>query len=132
MEHRWSRRSWVLGVVALLAATGCGNDDGEASNAPAGDDAGREVTGLTVIAEDVDFGDDAYTVAAGTIPVTYRNEGSIVHTLVIEDVDGFKLEVSSKGDVDEGTVDLEAGEYTIFCDVPGHRDAGMEATLQVE
>jgi uncharacterized cupredoxin-like copper-binding protein len=50
---------------------------------------------------------------------------------VIEGVDGFKLDVPTNGDVDEGSVDLQSGEYTIYCDVPGHRNAGMEATLEV-
>ena len=118
-------------AAAALATAGCGDDDGT-SSAPAVGAVSGASDGLTVVAEDIDFGDDSYAAAAGTIPVTYRNEGSILHTLVIEDVDGFELEVSSNGDVDEGAVELEAGEYTLFCDVPGHRAAGMEATLQVE
>lgn len=84
-----------------------------------------------MLAEDISFPSDTYQAAAGTIQVTYENVGSIVHTLVIEDVDDFKLTVNSNGDVDEGSVDLEPGTYDMYCDVPGHRQAGMEATLEV-
>lgn len=130
-EHRWNAR-WMAGVVAAaLAIGGCGDGEDGAS-APTVGVSGDAGDVLDLIAEDIDFDDDAYAVTAGTVPVTYRNEGSIIHTLVIEDVDGFKLEVESNGDVDEGSIELEAGEYVLFCDVPGHRAAGMEATLRVE
>ena len=46
--------------------------------------------------------------------------------------DDFKLEVSRGGDTDDGTIELEAGDYVFYCDVPGHRAAGMEGTLTVE
>jgi uncharacterized cupredoxin-like copper-binding protein len=38
--------------------------------------------------------------------------------------------VASSGDTDEGTTELEPGDYRIYCDVPGH--SAMEATLTVE
>ena len=68
--------------------------------------------------------------------VEYVQEGSLPHSLLIEasdggDVDRFELEVGEV-DADSGTVDLPAGDYVIYCDVPGHRDAGMEAELHVE
>ena len=86
---------------------------------------------VDVWAEDIRFHEDRYQASAGAVDMSFHNDGSIVHTLVIEDVDGFKLEVEGHGDDDRGTVDLEAGDYTIYCDVAGHREAGMEATLEV-
>jgi uncharacterized cupredoxin-like copper-binding protein len=43
---------------------------------------------------------------------------------------GFKLEAGS-GKSDELKADLKPGEYTFFCDIPGHREGGMEGTLTV-
>ena len=109
----------------------CGGDD-DTTAAP--DEVGDNGAGggeLTVIAEDISFPSETYQAEAGTIDVVYENEGSIEHTLVIEDVEDFKLTVTSNGDVDEGTVELDAGTYTVYCDVAGHREAGMEATLEV-
>ena len=109
-------------VVASLAA--CGGDDGDAAPDC------EPTASLTVGADDdLDFDAESYEVEAGCIEVTYRNDGNIAHTLVIDDVDGFKLEV---GDVDRGAVDLEAGTYRMFCDLPAHEAAGMEAELAVE
>lgn len=118
----------VAGSLVLLAACGGDDDDSDSTSAPEASGGG---SALTVIAEDIDFGADSYEAEAGTVDFVYENEGSIVHTLLVEDVDGFKLEVNESGDVDEGSVELEAGEYVLYCDVPGHRSAGMEATLTV-
>ena len=64
----------------------------------------------------------------------YSNEDSIRHTLIIAKGDtkvpNFKLEVDQRGSVDSGDITLDAGTYTIICDVPGH--SNMKATLTVE
>lgn len=118
----------ALGAVAGLAVGACGADDSANGPAPA---SRSSADGVTVIAEDISLSESTYRAEAGSVEIAYRNDGSIEHTLVIEGVDGFKLDVPANGDVDEGSVDLQAGDYTIYCDVPGHRDAGMEATLEV-
>lgn len=121
-----SRAAAVVAAAAVLGA--CGDDDGSS-----GGGASIEGADVTVVALDsLTFDQDSYTAAAGEITVGYENGGSMTHTLVIEgiDTDDFKLTVASTGATDAGTVDLEPGEYRIFCDIPGHQ--GMEATLTVE
>ncbi|MFP5577562.1 MAG: plastocyanin/azurin family copper-binding protein [Acidimicrobiia bacterium] len=124
------RRTMALAGALALALTACGGDDDDDAATPAGD-SGSGGSELGVIAEDIAFPAETYQADAGTIDVVYENEGSIEHTLLVEGVDDFKLTVTSNGDVDEGSVELDAGTYTIYCDVPGHQGAGMEATLEV-
>ena len=73
-------------------------------------------------------------VKAGEVLIGYSNEDSVRHTLIIAKDDvkvpNFKLVIGQKGAVDSDTVTLEAGTYTLICDVPGH--ANMRATLTVE
>jgi hypothetical protein len=113
-----------------------GSDNGEASGSPSLDSGPDAGTSLTVEAHDIEFDRDAYRTAAGTVDVEYVQEGALPHTLLIEapdggDVEGFVLEVG-EADADRGTVELAAGDYVVYCDVPGHRDAGMEAELRAE
>ena len=134
------RRAMGLGLVMIVAfaLVGCGDSDSDdaatessaASTAPETTESSQE-GGVTVVATDLRFSAATFRAAPGAVEVTYRNEGQAVHTLVIEGVAGFKLDVPEHGDVDKATVDLEPGNYTIFCDVPGHRDAGMQAVLAV-
>jgi plastocyanin len=129
----------VAGALALLLFAACGDggsDDGSGLGAPSPESGPGAGTSLTVEAHDIDFDRDAYRIAAGPADIEYVQEGALPHSLVIEapgggDVDGFKLEVGDAG-ADRGTVDLPAGDYLVYCDVPGHRDAGMEAELHVE
>jgi len=123
--HRIPALVAAAGALALLA--GCGDDDA----ASGVEDGTRSDGTVVVVAEDVGFGADAYEAEAGTVSFEYVNEGAIPHTLVVEGVDDFKLSVGSRGDADEGDVELEAGSYQLICDVPGHEQAGMVAVLEV-
>jgi uncharacterized cupredoxin-like copper-binding protein len=122
-----TRRIVVVLAVAGLAIVGCGEDDEPETTGPTP----APQADLTVEAHDIDFDRDEYRLAPGEQRIAYVQEGETRHTLLVEDIDGFELEVDGSSS-DVGTVDLEAGRYTFYCDVPGHRDAGMEADLVVE
>ena len=114
----------VLGLGFGLTLVACGGDDDD--DADAGATAGGAEQTLTVEATDaLKFEPDQLTATAGVIRIVQDNTGAITHTFVIDGQD-FKLTNDASGDID-----LAAGEYDFYCDVPGHRDAGMEGTLTV-
>jgi plastocyanin len=112
-------------VVLLLTACGGGSTTASSSSTtPAAD--------VTVHGKDtLKFDKGEYTAKAGTVSFAYINDGSLVHTLLIDGKDGFKLQVDKSGDVKVGSTDLTAGSYTLYCDIVGHREAGMVAKLTV-
>jgi plastocyanin len=92
-------------------------------------------TDLVVLAvSGLKFDKTIYETSAGDIAVAYVNEDSIRHTLVVVQdgtkVSGFELKVNKKGDIDSGSVTLAAGNYVLFCTVPGHQN--MKANLTVK
>lgn len=67
---------------------------------------------------------------SGSFELIFENAGRVIHNLEIEGVTGLLLE-AVPGRSSAETIQLEAGVYTIFCSIPGHRAAGMEGTLTV-
>jgi plastocyanin len=116
----------IAGAAALattLAACGDSGGGGSAEGCSPID------SSVTVGALDkLAFDKDAFDAEASCVEITYRNEGSLAHTLLVKDHAGFKLSV---GDEDTGTITLEPGTYRLYCDVPGHESAGMHAELTV-
>jgi plastocyanin len=124
------RRTRTCIALALLTVvvTACGDSDDDGADDAAADCSPASST-LTVGAlDELRFDAESYDAGAGCIEVTYDNEGTVAHTLLVDGVSGFKLAV---GDTDTGTIELDAGEYTLYCDVAGHQAAGMDATLTV-
>ena len=76
------------------------------------------------------FQADTFETKAGINEINYISEGG-THNLVFAEPEfaGFELQVPP---TDKGKIDLKAGSYTIFCSIPGHRAAGMEATLTIK
>ena len=58
------------------------------------------------------------------------NEGAAPHNFAI---DALKISVDlAPGETKEVVVNAPAGTYEFYCNVPGHKEAGMVGTLTVE
>ena len=70
---------------------------------------------------------------AGTVTLAMANPSQIPHNVSLEG-DGVDEEGDTVGEGETSTVsaEVEAGEYTFYCSVPGHQEGGMEGTLTVE
>jgi uncharacterized cupredoxin-like copper-binding protein len=132
----------LAALIAVAALAGCGSGDKAtgATDAPAPTpttasaatpSTAKAAGAVDVVAKDIKFTKTSYEATAGAVTITYDNEGAIEHTLLIDGVSGFELDVKAHGDTDTGTVTLKPGTYTLYCGMPGHRAAGMHATLTV-
>ena len=117
----------LIAAVGLLASCG-GGSSAPAETLPAGALVVKAVPSLRFDA--AEYG----PAKAGDVLIGYSNEDSVRHTLILakgnSKVANFKLVTNGKGTVDSATVNLEAGTYTLLCDVPGH--SNMKAKLVVE
>jgi plastocyanin len=80
------------------------------------------------------FTSDSATSKAGEVTVNFTNSSPVPHDVRIESSGGEDIggtEVISESS-ESAAVDLKPGEYTYYCSVPGHRQAGMEGTLTVK
>jgi plastocyanin len=115
--------------LIVLGLSACGGGGGDENGGPA---AGG--TTLELAADpggSFSFDKETLEAPAGTITIHLTNEASVPHNVGVEGngVDE-KTETVTNGDISL-TVELEPGEYTFYCDVPGHREGGMEGTLTV-
>jgi plastocyanin len=125
----------IVGAGAVASAAGMRSLEEEGAGgeqAPGGGEGGPEESANQplFVAVDIEFEQAPETLPPGDIPFTLENQGSIEHTVVLEELGDEKILDASGGQTDEATVTLEPGEYTYYCDVPGHR-ATMEGTLTI-
>jgi plastocyanin len=147
------RRSLIavlLSVLALgLVLAACGDDDSSGADRALdsmpgdgmgggmmdGHDGPTPVAGgarrIEVDATSFEFDPDEITVTAGEdVAIVLRSE-DLLHDLTIDEVDVHVA--ADRGQTAEGGLRAdEPGQYTYYCSVAGHREAGMEGTLVVE
>ena len=130
-------RALVLAVSMMVVVAACGGDD----DSPKG---GGE-SPVVIDANEFEFkGDDPVRVTAGAeVVLELRNRGSIEHnwTLLAAGVGAAGSEEITAADIvaqvaadasKAGTVQFVApspGTYRVVCTIPGHLEAGMEASL---
>lgn len=120
-------------LVLGLALGGCGGgDDPDPATAPATSDASGGATLQLVGTDGLAFEPEQATVTAGEVTVELTAEPAVQHNVVIEGLlDDQPLVEAAAGETATGSVSLEAGSYTLYCGVPGHREAGMQGTVEV-
>lgn len=79
------------------------------------------------------YDETGLTARPGKVTIDFDNPSAIPHNVVIEadgkELAGFDPITEAK---ESESAELQAGSYTFYCSVPGHREAGMEGTLTVE
>jgi plastocyanin len=149
------KRLTVLLLVCALAAFGlaaCGDDDDDdngtgATTGATGTTGANGATGATggagggasTLRVEADpsgalkFTKDELSAEAGTVKVDFRNPSSVPHNVSIEQGDKEIGKTKVVTDANSSTtVELESGEYTYYCEVDGHEQAGMKGTLTVK
>jgi plastocyanin len=134
----------ALAVVGLAACGSSSNDNSTtaastpASTAPAAGGGGAggasTVDISTPSGSDLAFDQKDVSAKAGNVTVDFDNKQSLQHDVAVADSSGKVLgqtDLVSSGTAN-ATVDLQAGTYTFYCTVPGHREAGMQGTLTVK
>jgi plastocyanin len=137
----------LLSALALAAFgfAACGDDDDEVTVDTATEATTEETTEATggggeTVAVSADpggslaFEQASLEAPAGAVTFEFTNDASLGHDFVIEDEQGGEI---ARTEVITGSsatteADLEAGEYTFYCSVDAHREAGMEGPLTVE
>jgi len=128
----------LAGLMVLIMSAGL-ISLGPSEEKKAGGGGYQQPTGAPVAILEVDAGPGGTTsfqskqfgpLPTGIIQIDYiRKSGS--HTLAFTDpkLTGFLLKVPGKPST--GKVKLTPGTYTIYCTIPGHRAAGMQATVTI-
>jgi plastocyanin len=130
----------VLSALALgLAACGGGGNEaattgGGATTAGGGGGGGGETLQLAADPSGaLKFDKTSLEATAGNVTIDFTNDSSLPHDVKLEGpgVDGEGTDTIT-GSSTSATLDLQAGDYTFYCSVDGHRAAGMEGKLVVK
>ncbi len=103
-----------------------------AGDATAADAAGEDAVAadVTVVSYDIYFEPTEFTIASGeTVTVSLPNEGAAPHNFAIDELD-ISVDLAP-GETKSVDINAEPGVYEYYCNVPGHREAGMVGTLTV-
>ncbi|MEP6977950.1 MAG: plastocyanin/azurin family copper-binding protein, partial [Thermoleophilia bacterium] len=122
--------------VAMLTAVfvfGKESEEGQAAEPAATQaSAGPGLSALKVSETEFKIQLPAAQAGSGTIDIQVTNEGKVPHNLVVKGagVDKSTPEIAPGKDA-ALQVDLKPGVYELYCSIPGHKDAGMDAKLTV-
>ena len=118
----------VDAAAATPGAAGATPAAGGAEQAAAG---GGAAEAVTVESYDIYFEPSELSLPADTdVPVSLPNVGAALHNFSIDEL-GISVDIAP-GATEETVINAPAGTYEFYCNVPGHKPAGMVGTLTVE
>ena len=136
-EHREDEQAHEEAAATEEVADAKGGAPAEGGPPAKGEPAGGPATSLDVTSPEdgsLDFEPPRLAADAGTIALAYDNPSPITHNIFLQDAEEAVLAESD--DVAQGSVEISAelppGEYFYYCNIPGHREGGMEGTLTVQ
>ena len=139
--------SLLVFALAALALVACGGDDDGDTAATTAETTAESTTGgaeggdgSVVQIEAAGGSELAYVqkkvkAKAGPVAIEFTNPQSLSHDVEVEDQSGEDIgatELIADSKTTATIADVKPGDYTFYCSVPGHREAGMEGTLTVE
>jgi uncharacterized cupredoxin-like copper-binding protein len=111
--------------AAVAATPGAATTTGGEEQAAAG-----AAEAVEVVSHDIFFEPEALSIPADTdVTVRLPNEGVTAHNFSIDEL-GISVDIAP-GATEETVINAPAGEYEYYCNVPGHKQAGMVGTLTV-
>jgi FtsP/CotA-like multicopper oxidase with cupredoxin domain len=132
--YRVSRDAWTFVIFGIALLTAIASIVGIGLALSDDDDDGSEAgpTGAPIQAELSEF---AISLSAASIDVGGRidvtNAGSQTHNLGVEGTDLITPDIEPGESATLDVSSLEAGTYTLYCDIPGHADSGMTTSLAI-
>ena len=117
----------ALGIAIGVAATAFGIATAAHAAVPA-------PTRLFVSAKEFSLITSRQSLAPGRAHIQLYNAGEDAHNLVLQRVGGkqkLTIGATRPGHVTELSATLRSGTWKLWCSLPGHRAAGMRATLRV-
>src|SRR5262245_57373733 len=134
-------------AVGLLVLAGCGSSSSSSKTSPAvttpavtstpASGAATGVSALSLAANtegQLKYDKSSLTAKAGKVTIVFTNNAPLSHDVVVASSSGAVLGALSpfQGGTKTLSVELKPGTYTFYCNVPGHRQAGMEGKLTVQ
>ena len=143
------RSGHILGLVAVAVTllAGCGSPVPEgarqagAYECPLGTEGcdvvepvgpGGDMEVISSVDGEFSFGIEDGAAATGEILMSFSNQGTALHNVeALGAAADSEVVEAQPGESAEGEFLLFPGEWTIICNIPGHRENGMEATITV-
>jgi len=148
----------VMLLLAGVGLVGCGDDDDDSdesaatTTAPAAGTGGDNQVDLFTPSAELVFQPDTATAEAGDLTIVWMNGADTDHDICMEDEQGKPVfdqvvfnggrersaestppcSKTIRGRTIRAQATVKPGEYTYWCSVDGHREAGMEGTLTVK